>query len=154
MLRNAHYHIMLLPRQKYWAWVDAVREYVAHFGASVTPSPENALKFHKPSQVISVIITSGGYPQHGNVVNWLKSQSPDVRLDVLRVTNPEHLHQVLAERIANGLPVGEVLAKMQPQSRFCLLWPTDYLVSTQGFGENSNLYRRWDLPGHEGAGCE
>ncbi|MBN1429427.1 MAG: M23 family metallopeptidase [Anaerolineae bacterium] len=150
MLQNADYHIMLLPRQNYWAWVDAVREYVACFGASVTPSPENALQFHSPNQVISVVVGPGCYHQYGNVVNWLKGQLPDVRLDVLRATTPEHLRQILVERIAGGLQFGESAAISQPSSDFCLLWPTDYPVATQGFGENPGLYRRWDLPGHEG----
>ncbi|MBN1309898.1 MAG: M23 family metallopeptidase [Anaerolineae bacterium] len=150
MLRNSNYHILLLPRQNYWAWVDAVREYVAHFGASVTPSPENALQFHNPEQVISVIVAVGGYPQYGNVIHWLKGQSPDVVLDVLRVDGPDHLQGIMAERIASGLQFGETLTEQQPNSAFCLLWPTDYRTVTQGFGENPGLYRRWNLPGHEG----
>lgn len=142
--------IILLPQQDYWKWVDAVREYVARFGASVTPSPEKALDFHKPSQVISVVSVPDGYLQHGNVVAWLKRQSPDVALDVLAVQTPDRLRQTLARRVAGGSQFGETPVDRQSQTAFSLLWPTDYPIKTQGFGENPNLYRRWSLPGHEG----
>jgi murein DD-endopeptidase MepM/ murein hydrolase activator NlpD len=155
MLQSLKYHIFLLPHSSYWLWVEAVRDYVAHFGASVTPSPEKALQFHQPEQTISVVNIPGGYPQYGNVINWLKGQVPSVQLDVLAVSTPEQLQRVLAERVDSGMPLGTaVLAAGQPQSEFCLLWPTDFPSTTQGFGENPELYRRWGLPGHDGIDFE
>lgn len=150
MLRDRKHQIILLPQKSYWKWVDAVREYVARFGASVTPSPENALGFHKPDQVISVVNMPGGYPQHGNVVDWLRRQSPDIPLDLLSAQTPDQLRQTLAERVGSGSQFGPAPVDRQPRTAFCLLWPTDYLIKTQEFGDNPHLYRRWNLPGHEG----
>jgi hypothetical protein len=150
MPQDRKYQIILLPQRDYWKWVDAVRDYVGRFGASVTPSPDKALAFHHPEQVISVVSIPGGYPQHGNVVDWLRRQSAQVSLDVLAAQTPERLRQALAERVAGGLQFGRRASIRQPSGEFSLLWPTDYPAKTQGFGENPNLYRRWSLPGHEG----
>lgn len=150
MPQDRKHQIFLLPQHDYWKWVDAVRDYVVRFGASVTATPENALAFHRPEQVISVVSIPGGYPRYGNVVDWLRRQAPDVSLDVLAVQTPDQLHQALSERVARGSQFGGTSIDGQSRTEFSLLWPTDYQVTTQGFGDNPNLYRRWNLPGHEG----
>ena len=156
MSEDVKYHIILLPRADYWDWVNAVREYAIHFGVSVTPRPENAIRFHRPSQVISVVNLPGGYPAYGDVVRWLQAQAPEVPLDVLDVTTPSALRDLLRGRIAVGLRFGSEAApeeepsSPEPETDFRLRWPTDYPIITQGFGENPDVYRRWGLPGHEG----
>lgn len=160
------YQIILLPRTDYWSWVDSVRDYAVHFGASLTPHPENALEFHNPQQTITVINSPGGFLEQGDIVAWLRGQAPSVQLDVVSVDDPDHLLQMLALRIASGEPLGDQYGlqgtgvvisdfssdglKSSTVSEFSLQWPTDFPAITQAFGENPDLYRKWGLPGHEG----
>jgi murein DD-endopeptidase MepM/ murein hydrolase activator NlpD len=150
------YHIILLPRDNYWGWVNAVREYGVRFSVSVTSQPENAIQFHRPQQVVSVVNLPDAYPSYGDVVQWLKSRAPEVALDVLNVSSPDELRQVLLERINSGLRFGSqegVTRTVGPggsETGFRLLWPVDSPVKTQEFGANPHVYRRWGLPGHEG----
>src|SRR5512147_1168885 len=102
MADNPKFQIILLPRQDYWQWVDAVREFATKFGLSVTPTPQNALDFHFPEQVISIVNAGTGYPQYGDIAAWLAQRSPDVRLDVIPAATPTELVGILAERIRLG----------------------------------------------------
>ncbi len=152
MPNEPKYHIILLPHQNYWSWVNAIREYAIRFQVTVTSRPDNALNFHRPDQAISIVDVQGAYPEYGNVVQWLKDQEPTVRLDVIAASSPDLLHQLLAERVNSGLRFGTpaVVEPLDPASVFKLLWPVDAKGATQGFGENPDVYRRWGLPGHEG----
>jgi murein DD-endopeptidase MepM/ murein hydrolase activator NlpD len=151
MSESPEYHIILLPRENYWTWVNAIRDYAVRFGVSVTPHPENAVRFHRPMQVISVANLSGGYPEHGDIVKWLETQAPEVPLDVLDAATPDQLHQLLAERIQTDLRFGPVGSPAVGEpSGLRLLWPVDSPVIVQEFGQNPAVYRRWGLPGHDG----
>ncbi len=144
------YHIILLPSDNYWAWVQAAREYALKFRASVTPKPHNAVNFHSPEQVITVVVAPNAYPEQGDIAAWLSQQAPQVRLDVLRVTTPAQLRQILAERVSRNMRLGSESVEPARGLPIRLLWPTDYSVQMQPFGVNAELYRRWGLPGHEG----
>ena len=103
----ADFQIILLPRDNYWGWVNAARDYAVRYRASITPRPDNAIRFHHPQQVITVAQVSGGYPQYGDIVAWLQSQASDVTLDVIKVVNPDQLHQILADRVNSDLRFGQ-----------------------------------------------
>jgi hypothetical protein len=151
MATNPDYHIMLLPREDYWIWVNAIRDYAIKLGVSVTPLPENAIRFHRPDQVISVVNLPGGYPKHGDIVQWFRSQAPEIPLDVIDVNTPGHLRQVLNGRIEQDRRLGAGIGPLPDEKpEFQLLWPVDSPVKTQAFGVNPHIYRRWGLPGHEG----
>lgn len=148
----ADFQIILLPRDNYWGWVNAARDYAVRYQASITPRPDNAIRFHHPQQVITVAQVSGGYPQYGDIVAWLQSQVTDVTLDVIKVVNPDQLRQIFADRINSDLRFGQEdePAPPSPDTGLRLLWPVESPQKTQEFGENPAIYRRWGLPGHEG----
>lgn len=145
------YHIMLLPSQNYWEWVQAVRDYAVHFHVSVTPRPWNAVNFHRARQVVTVVDVAGAYSQFGNIVDWFEHTAPDVATDVIPARTPSELRQVLARRMEQQARLGEpVSAGREGREGFRLVWPTDYSTVTQPFGANPDVYRRWGLPGHDG----
>jgi Peptidase family M23 len=154
MANRPQHHIIVLPRHDYWQWVDAVRDYAVHFEISVTPSPQNALDFHHPDQVITVANTPAGFPQCGDIVAWLMQRLPKSQIDVVDCITPGDLQSVFAARIASGDALsapgegGQPISATSPS--FTLLWPTDYPFIVQGFGLHPEVYRRWGLPGHDG----
>lgn len=155
MVDNPKYQIILLPRQDYWKWVDAVRDYAVRFNLSVTPSPQNALDFHHPNQVVSIVNAATGYLQYGDISAWFAQRSPSIQLDILPAMTPDDLKSALAERIQQGIALAATAQLAQPPAAaasraFALAWPTDYPTIAQGFGANPELFRRWGLPGHDG----
>lgn len=148
---NRH-QIILVPADRYWEWVTALRSYAVHYRAAVTAHPENAVRYHRPHQVITVVDAPHAYESYGSVVDWLRAQAPEVQLDVLVARSPQQLQNALAERIRQGQRLGDEASPVghvaEPPLR--LQWPTDYPVITQPFGANPEVYRRWGLPGHDG----
>jgi murein DD-endopeptidase MepM/ murein hydrolase activator NlpD len=163
MSEETTYHIILLPQDNYWAWVEAVRDYAVHFQVGVTPDPQNAVETQQPGQVITVLNAANGYPQVDDIVQWLGERAPQAMLDVIEVDTPEEASAAMSQRIADDERFGSTatVADDQPtdsasavvegvSSDFSLRWPTDYPTITQGFGLNPRVYRRWGLPGHDG----
>lgn len=147
---NQH-QIILLPSEDYWDWVGGVRDYAVHYRASVTPSPENAVRFHRPKQVITLVDAPGAFGRDGGIVGWLRQAAPEVRLDVIKATTPAELRGVLGERVRQGQRFGAEAADGDPAALPLRLgWPTDHPVITQAFGATPEVYRRWGLPGHDG----
>jgi hypothetical protein len=147
----AGHHVILLPTEGYWDWVQAAREYAVYFSAFVTPRPEKAAEFHRPEQIVTVLNLPAGYPGVGDIVEWFRSHAPDVALDVLDAIDPAQLHQVFSERVMEGQRFGSrPITSPASQQPITLIWPTDYPTATQPFGANPDLYRRWGLPGHDG----
>lgn len=174
------YRIMLLPQNDYWGWVGAAKDYALRFQTTLTPTPQNAARFHFPKQIITVVVSTGAYPAYGDIAAWLRSEAPGVELDILNVPSPDALSVVLNERIARGdatwmppqqlKPVPAALVDQvveaheaisnelpvsvestePPPLPIELLWPTDYADILQGFGDNPDMYQRFGYPGHEG----
>ncbi len=136
--------IMLVPREHFWDWVKAARNYVLTFGTTITPDPNNAGRYMAPNQTITIVLPPNGYPAQGDIRAWFVQHYPGVRLDVIEVNTPEELENVLAQRIAALDRYGDTTRP------FRLLWPTDYAVITQPFGAHPEIYSQWGLPGHEG----
>lgn len=136
--------VILLPRENYWEWVSAARDYALKFGVNLTPEPHVALTYMSPRQVISFPYFSQSFPEYGDMKAWLRERDSDVRLDPISVSNPDELQKVFERRIKDDDRYG------QKQKSFFLLWPTNYPVITQRFRANPRLYARYDLPGHEG----
>ncbi|MEK6573623.1 MAG: M23 family metallopeptidase [Chloroflexota bacterium] len=134
--------IILLPKQNYYEWVAAARDYVLRFGPNVTPDPQTAANYYAPNQVITVANAPDGYGR--DIVQWFKDNYPNIRLDVINVNSSNDLKNALAARIANNAQFA------QDSAPFTLRWPTDYPKITQPFGVNADIYRRFGLPGHEG----
>ncbi len=138
------HQIILVPRENFWEWVRAAREYILTFGPNITPDPNVAGRYMMPSQTVTIVLPPNGYPAYGDIRAWFHEHYPGVALDVVEVASPEELREVFAQRIA-------ALDRYGESSRpFRLLWPTDYPVITQPFGANPDIYGRWGLPGHEG----
>lgn len=152
MVDRVEHHIILLPYEDYWAWVDAVREYAVHFQASVTPRPQNAADFHYPDQVITAIDSPSTHASLGYIVDWLEHEAPGVPLDIIPANTPDEAREILAGRVERGerFDSEALILTETPDEPFHLVWPTDYPVIMQPFGVNPEIYRRWGLPGHEG----
>ncbi|MEW6567563.1 MAG: M23 family metallopeptidase [Chloroflexota bacterium] len=138
------FQIILLPRQDYWTWVRACRDYVLAFGANLTPDPETAARYMAPRQVVTFPDVPDGYPEYGDLKPWFAANHFAVRLDVIEASEPAALEAEFKRRIEDKDRYG------QNRRQFKLLWPTDFPVITQKFGANPQIYRRWNLPGHEG----
>lgn len=138
------FQIILLPRNDYWSWVRASKDYVMAFGPNLTPDPGTAAQYMKPKQVITFPALRGAYHGHPDVERWFQETHPGVRLDPIEADSPRALRKVLRERVREKDRYG---LKQKP---FYLIWPTDYAVITQPFGVNPQIYSRYGLPGHEG----
>lgn len=136
------HQVLLIPQERYWEWVRAVREYAVHFKVTITPNRQSAGRFYGDDHVVSVIDFPGAWPE--DIAPWFEGNFPTVRLDRLQVQSPEALQELLAERIASDSRLGLALDDLR------LAWPTSYNVITQPFGANPQIYRRYGLPGHEG----
>jgi hypothetical protein len=136
------HQILLIPQERYWEWVQAVREYAIHYRVTITPNRQSAGRFYGDDHVVTVIDFPGAWPE--DIGRWFESNFPAVRVDRLQVQSPEALQELLAERIATDSRFGLTLDDLQ------LVWPTNYEVITQPFGANPQIYRRYGLPGHEG----
>ena len=150
----AENHILLLPRIDYFKWVKAAQKFALHFETGITSDPKKAGTY----KLVSVVVAANGYPNEGNIVQWLIQQFPDLNIDPIIAENQAKLSQILDQRIAKGLRYGklfgrkiggEVLPKY-PSDRFYLFWPTDYPAVVQSFGAHPEIYSRYGLPGHEG----
>jgi len=162
------FQIILLPREDYWSWVQAIRDYVVQFGIPVTPTPDNAADFHRPQQTVTVINFPDAYPEQGDIADWFAINAPDVKLDIIEASSPETLRGILMGRITSNERFGTTEAASAPQPAppapapapvqpvpgagpgIALQWPTDHDYVTQAFGINPDAYRRFGLPGHEG----
>jgi murein DD-endopeptidase MepM/ murein hydrolase activator NlpD len=133
---------IVIPQDRYWEWVQAVRDYAVHFGATISPDRENAGRFSGQQGAVTIITFPGAWPD--DIVRWFQQNYAALQLDVIDANSPQVLEDLLAERIANDDRLG------RRGSAFRLLWPTDYDVITQPFGVNPAYYRRFGLPGHEG----
>ncbi|HLF00986.1 MAG TPA: M23 family metallopeptidase [Anaerolineales bacterium] len=134
--------IVLLPKQNYYEWVAAARDYVLKFGPNVTPDPQTAANYYTPNQVITIANPPDGYGR--DIVQWFKDNHANIRLDVINTNTPNDFKNALAARIANNTQLA------QEAAAFKLRWPTDFPKITQPFGVNPDIYRRFGLPGHEG----
>lgn len=138
------YQIILLPRQNYWDWVRACRDYVQAFGTSLTPDPDTAGRTMAPNQTVTIVQAPDGYPAQGDITAWFRQRYPAARLDLVPASTPAELEERLQGRIHSQDRYG------QSTQAFRLGWPTDYATITQPFGANPEIYGRFGLPGHEG----
>jgi len=150
----AENHILLLPRIDYFRWVKAAQKFALHFGTGITSDPKKAGTY----KLVSVVVAANGYPNEGNIVQWLMQQFPDLNIDPIVAENQAKLSQILDQRIAKGLRYGKLLGRntgsevlpKYPSDRFYLFWPTEFPTVVQSFGANPEIYSRYGLPGHEG----
>lgn len=138
----ADYQIFLLPKRDYYTWVAAARDYVLRYHANLTSDLDVAGRHMYPHQVVTVADAPQAYGR--DIASWFRQNYPEARLDIVEAATPPDFQNMLATRLSSGDRFG-VSGKS-----FQLLWPTDYLMITQSFGVNQDLYRRWGLPGHEG----
>ncbi len=138
------HQIILVPRENFWDWVKASREYILTFGPNITADPHVAGRYMMPNQTVTIVLPPEGYPAYGDIRAWFEEHYPGVALDVVEVDSVADLQQVFAQRIASLDRYGEAARP------FRLLWPTEYPVVTQPFGAHPEIYQQWGLPGHEG----
>lgn len=138
------YQILLMPKDNYYDWVEAAKEYVLKFGARLTPNPDSAARFMIPQQIITIAGAPDGYPAQGDIQTWFRANYPSIRTDFIPVASPAEFKAALEARLAANDRY------LQSGAEFKLLWPTDHAIVNQAFGANPDLYRRWELPGHEG----
>jgi murein DD-endopeptidase MepM/ murein hydrolase activator NlpD len=140
--------IILLPKQNYYTWVAAAKDYVLKFGPNLTADPETAAHFNAPSQTITIANSPAGFGR--DIVQWFKNTYPNLKLDVVDANAPDDFKNALATRIANDQQFGPPPTAKADTAPFSLRWPTDFPKITQAFGINPDIYRRFGLPGHEG----
>lgn len=138
------YQIILLPKENYYAWVGAAKDYVVRFGANVTADPDSAGRYMTPQQTITIAGAPDGYPGQGDIQVWFQKNYPSLRLDYIVANTPADFTAALKARLdAND-------RYLQSDRPFQLLWPTEFPKVMQPFGANPDVYRRWNLPGHDG----
>lgn len=138
------HQIVLLPRERYWEYVDAAKAYAGRYGAQLTDDPDTAGRFMAPQQVVTVVDAPNAYPALGDIRAWFARHHPGVRLDLVSADSPQALREALAARVASA-------HRFQgPPGALALRWPTDYARINQGFGANPEYHRRFGWPGHEG----
>jgi murein DD-endopeptidase MepM/ murein hydrolase activator NlpD len=138
------YQIILLPRDNYYAWVAAAKDYALRFGCNLTPDPDSAARYMTPQQTITIAGCADGYPTQGDIQAWFRKNYPSLRLDFIPAQTPDEFRKALQVRLAANDRF------YKGGTAFKLLWPTEFPKVTQPFGANPEVYRRWDLPGHEG----
>lgn len=138
------YQIILLPREDYWEWVRACKDYVLAYGVQLTPDPATAAAYRAPKQVVTFPLAPGGFLEGQDIDRWFRTNHPEVELDPIEADSPNRLEKALKKRLDAEDRFGR---KAKP---FYLLWPTQYAVITQKFGANPQIYRRFGMPGHEG----
>lgn len=138
------FHILLLPKEDYWSWVRASRDYLLAFGGNLSPDAEVVLRSPYPDLVVLYPDVDGAFPDLGEVRAWFSARRPSLRLSPIPASTPEEFATALQGRVEEKDPYGE---SDRPIS---LVWPTDYPVITQAFGANPHIYGRYGLPGHEG----
>lgn len=140
-------HIILLPTAEYFKWVRAAQNYILAYRVTITPDPVKA----GSRAIVTVCIPPDGYPDQGNIVNWIKARFPDTAVDAISVKVPLDLQNELDIRVTSHKRYGSsFLVDTPTQLEIELRWPTDYPVITQAFGANPHIYKKWGLPGHEG----
>lgn len=155
----AESHILLLPKANYFKWVKATQNYVLVYGVNITPDPPRAGK----KQNITVAVVPNGFPEQGDIVQWLNTHFPNIKIDSINVNTPEELQAQLQNRIntkqrygsqivsgATSTTTTTTVVPSLPGDKLYLFWPSDYSTISQGFGANPEIYGKWGLPGHEG----
>jgi hypothetical protein len=159
--------ILLLPRQGYWHWVDAVRAYADLTKSVVAPYPENVVALYETGDTVSVVCPTDGYPQHGDILAWLRRNlPPTAAILAIHAIAPFELQAHLESSQAlpsSPVDVAPTRSATSPSaasrvevesgldnSLLQLTWPTDSTSVTQPFGANPLLFRGEGLPGHNG----
>ncbi len=138
------YQILLLPKENYYDWVGAAKDYVMKFGANLTADPDSAGRYMTPQQVITVAGLPNGYPAQGDIQAWFQKNYPSLRVDYVPAASPAAFQAALQARITANSRYGQASEPLK------LLWPSDFPQLLLGFGANPEVYRRSGLPGHEG----
>ena len=138
------FQIMLLPRERYWAWARACSQYVQTYALNLTSDPVGAASYMSPGQVVTFPNIPDAHPEQGDLVEWFEANYPGIRIDPVLADSPQAFTDKLQTRLDAQDRYG------QRQRPFYLLWPTNYPVITQKFGANPQIYTRFGMPGHEG----
>ncbi|HEY4688501.1 MAG TPA: M23 family metallopeptidase [Anaerolineae bacterium] len=114
--------------------------------------------------------------QEDDIIAWLRNPQntggAKFDIDPVPASDPAILKRLLAERVLSSgrfgmgqkipsaagqpaQPSGPVTTSPQPpakpeEQKLTLVWPTDFKVYTQKFGERPEYYGKFGLPGHEG----
>jgi murein DD-endopeptidase MepM/ murein hydrolase activator NlpD len=150
-------HIILLPKDDFYEWVKAAKNYILKFGVHVTYDPIKS----GGNDFVTVVNLLNGFPNEGDVVNWINMRFPDTLIDAVEANSQKEFGLLLQERITNNDRFGgNIVIKTEKEeipptipddgSEFRLHWPTEYDVVTQPFLANPQIYSVWRLPGHEG----
>src|SRR5574337_127579 len=97
-------HIILIPRRDYWEWLDATREYALALQAVIAPYPENAVALHHQGDVLTVIVVPDGYPQHGDILEWLRRNLTISDFHAIHVQSPTQLRMHLFDESISVQP--------------------------------------------------
>src|SRR5512139_2664709 len=91
--------VLLLPKENYWQWVEAARDYVLKFGANLRPDPATAGRYKFPQQVVVIAGLPNEYPEYGDIQAWFRQNYPTVRVNYIPSASPDTLHAALQECI-------------------------------------------------------
>lgn len=95
--------VILLPKQDYFGWVKAAKDYCMRFNVNLTSDPETAA--NPPYTVITIANpTQGGFGR--DVIRWFQTHYPQARLDVIDARNPQELNELLTVRLRKNSQFG------------------------------------------------
>jgi hypothetical protein len=100
------WHVLLLPADADWRWVEAARLYVERFRVLWAWDPEQAVALPGDPLLLSLVLPDG---RPGHTAAWLRQRRPSILLDVLFAPTPEHLQRILDARAAQGDRLGRGL---------------------------------------------
>jgi len=100
----ADYQIILLPKDGYGDWVEAVKDYAIKFGVNFTSDPATAGRYLNPQQTVTLATPADPLAAYDeDMRDWFARNYPGVKLDVITANTPAELKRALAARIAaNG----------------------------------------------------
>jgi murein DD-endopeptidase MepM/ murein hydrolase activator NlpD len=161
-------HVVLLPQGAGWEWYEAMSDYIRRYRPTITHSADDAVSFRGQTHTVTVVNPAAW---KDDIVAWLKNPrhtgGAQFEVDVVRAASPEAVRREMAKRVLETGRTGKGLTgstqptppqpKPQPvepvspeQKALQLVWPTDYKVFTQKFGQRPEYYSKFGLPGHEG----
>ena len=95
-------HIILLPKNNYFQWAKAVKDYTIKFNTNITSDPETCGEL--PNNVITIANPSNGFGR--DIITWFQHNCPTARLDVIDAETPDEFEELLSVRIRKNSEFG------------------------------------------------
>jgi hypothetical protein len=95
--------IILLPKDSYGDWIEAVKDYAMKFGVNFTNDPATAGQHQNPHQTVTLVTPANPLDAYDeDMTAWFAANYPGVKLDVVVANSPDELKPKLAARLTAG----------------------------------------------------